>query len=64
MALLTSNIHFCTLTKTINLNNHSGLQAHIAFAIMNRNNITTFGAPMFLFLAFKKLFHALPPYFS
>jgi hypothetical protein len=45
------------------MNIHSGLQAYIAFAIVNRNNIATFGAPMFLFLAFKKLFHALLLYF-
>jgi len=30
---------------------------------MNRNNIATFGTPIFLFLAFKKLFQALLLYF-
>ena len=45
------------------MNTHSGMQAHVTFAIMNRNNIATFGTPIFLFLAFKKLFHALLLYF-
>jgi len=45
------------------MNVHSGMQARVTFAIMNRNNIATFGTPIFLFFAFKKLFHALLLYF-
>jgi len=45
------------------MNIHSGMQARVTFAIMNRNNIATFGTPIFLFLAFKKLFYALLLYF-
>lgn len=53
---------FFTCSKAINLNNHSYL-AHVTFAIMNRNKIATFRTPIFIFLIFEEVFHALLPYF-
>jgi len=45
------------------MNVHSGTQARVTFSIMNRNDVATFGKPIFLFLALKKVFHALLLYF-